>query len=237
MDDDRRRGQPRRAATAVAVGVVLLVGGLAALLIAGRRPSLRPATSTAVGVPKRPLHATSALALPPAPLPGWLPRHSAFTADRAVDAPLVLDTLARSLATVGVDDARPDAWYLGRSHGFDFFLTSSGERLCTLSYLVESGALRGRACTTRRALAGDRTAFGVTDRDHAGRDIRAYVVADGVTAVALEDAGGATRRLVVRDNLALGAVPSRPAALTLTFADGRASRILLDSAGAAGAAM
>jgi len=41
----------------------------------------------------------------------------------------------------------------------------------------------------------------------------------------------------VRDNLALGAVPSRPAALTLTFADGRASRILLDSAGATGAAM
>jgi hypothetical protein len=237
MDEHRRPAQPRRAATAVAVGVVLLAGGLAAVLIAGRRPSPRPAASTAIGVPKRPLHATSALAPPPAPLPGWLPGHSAFTAERAVDAPLVLDTLGRSLSAIGIDDARPDAWYLGRSHGFDFFLTSSGERLCTLSFLVESGALRGRACTTRDVLARSGTAFGVTDRDHAGRDIRAYVVADGVTAVALEDATGTARRLMVRDNLALGAVPHRPAALTLSFADGHANRIPLASAGAAVAAM
>src|SRR5262245_35918826 len=118
MDDEGRRGQPRRATTAVAVGVVLLAGGLAAVLIAGRRPSPRPATSTAIGVPKRPLSATSALAPPPAPQPGWLPEHSAFTADRAVDAPPVLDSLARSLSSIGVDDARPAAWYLGRSHGF-----------------------------------------------------------------------------------------------------------------------
>jgi len=117
MDDDGPRMLRRRPArgTALAAAVVCLAAAAAVAVLADRRTTPPPSPAVAQGVPKRPLRATSALELPPAPAPGWLPGTSAFTADRAVDDPLVLAGLRATLAGLGIAGEAPAvAWYLGQ---------------------------------------------------------------------------------------------------------------------------
>src|SRR6478609_5479055 len=150
MDGDGPRASRRRPArgTALLAVIVCLAAAVAAVRLAAHTTT--PAPALPQGVPKRPLRATSALELPPAPAPGWLPGTSAFTADRVVDDPIVLGGVRATLAGLGVTGRAPAvAWYLGRVRGIDAFLATTGAHVCVLSYLGATGALRGHRCAAR----------------------------------------------------------------------------------------
>jgi hypothetical protein len=225
MDDVRPPALGRRPVrgTALVAAVICLVAAGAAALLAGRPRTPAPARSVAQGVPKRPLRATSALELPPAPAPGWLPGTSAFTADRAVDDPLVLGGVRATLAGLGITADEPAvAWYLGRVRGIDAFLASAGEQVCDLSYLAASGALRGHRCAARQAL--DDVPLSVAAEDSAGNAVRAFVLRDDATTVTLADRNGRLHQAPVRDDVALGWVRGPATAFAVSYADGTTVR-------------
>ena len=234
MDDDGRRTPGRRPArgTALVAAVVCLAAAGAAVLLAGRTRVPAPAPAVVQGVPKRPLRATSALELPPAPAPGWLPGTSAFTADRAVDDPLVLGGVRATLAGLGITADEPTvAWYLGRVRGIDAFLASAGEQVCGLSYLAATGALRGHRCASRQAL--EDAPLSVAAEDSAGNDVRAFVVRDDAATVVLADRDGRLHPAPVRDDVALGWVRGPATAFRVSYADGTTMRRPLGSGAAA----
>jgi hypothetical protein len=223
MDDDGPPTRRRRPAlgTATAVAVVCLAAAVAVVRLAdgATAPAPGPTAAAAPGVPRRPLRATSALELPAAPAPGWLPGTSAFTADRAVDDPLVLAAVRDSLAGLGITAEAPAiAWYLGRVRGIDAFLATAGEHVCGLSYLAASGALRGHRCTSRRAL--DDAPLSIGAEDAAGNAVRAFVLRDDAASVALADRDGRLHPAPVRDDVALGWVRGPATAFAVAYADG-----------------